>query len=68
MRRRISWIGMEKKKKQEFKHDASSNGSRYTLLDLFLSFYASCWKTELKKYRYLSNPMNKNRIYVIMSN
>lgn len=25
------------------------------LLDLFLSFYVSCWKTKLKKYRYLSN-------------
>lgn len=22
---------------------------------LFLSFYVSCWKTKLKKYRYLSN-------------
>ena len=61
---------MEKKKNKNLnnKYDASSNGSRYMLLDSFLSFYASCWKTELKKYRYLSNPMNKNRIYVIMSN
>lgn len=25
------------------------------MLDLFLSFYVSCWKTKLKKYRYLSN-------------
>lgn len=29
--------------------------SKYMLLDLFLSFYVSCWKTKLKKYRYLSN-------------
>lgn len=37
------------------KYDASSNGSNnqtvYILLDFFLSFYVSCWETELKKYR-----------------